>query len=406
MMSDLTGDNKAIRFPKGHFLGYIGRPEEDELPLAFMTEDGTDKAAEKRKESVQSWVNGNSYSRNGEKKIATFRSYDNKPLVGFRLGRSIRRYSSWGSGNVKWRIEDPRGFELEISSPNMAQIAASCVLQNGEILDECIWARLKGDNVLVPVSSELYQAVLRNQTRLETRVKPSQCERGDHIVLQNGTEGMYLGKFESYERGYSRDEVRRMFEYQWKSKPVHAMLVEHEGYDKKKSMHVQTFSTFKPSYRTPRAEGPLTPEEAYAKAREVKGYHGGDHLHLSKPNIVYLETDATMDGAMAHGRNGRLICYRDEEMWAVHVSAYDWERYKNHQAAPLTTPTYYSRNFVAWLTKVTRDTEGHYYEHDQRRIYNSYGRRSEIEFSVLENLPLKIVQAWIEDPNGKRSYLG
>jgi hypothetical protein len=404
-MSDLTGDNKAIRFPKAHYLGYIGRPEQDDLPLAFMTEDGTDKASEKRKNSVDAWVNGNSYSRDGEKKIATFRSYENKPLVGFRLGRSIRRYSSWGSGNVKWRIEDPRGFELEISSPNMAQIAAACVLKNGEILDECIWARLKGDNVLVPVSSELYQAALRNEKRLSTRVKPSQCERGDHIVLQNGLEGEYLGKFECFERKYDRQAV---FSYSWKSKPVHAMIVEFENYQGEKAKRVQTFSTFKPSFRTPRSEGPLTPQEALKKALELGNL--SDKLALVKSEIQYLETPATIEDVLDKRGSYPVFEKPDGTMWSAGIRKGEWERYQASKTSPppaqhpLGAHFTHTPRYKCPVVQVYRDDNGQYMFRNVRNRY-SYFDHDAVTFAELETLPIKTIAAWIEDESGLRTYL-
>jgi hypothetical protein len=197
----LNAENKEIRFPKQHYVGIAGRTGDD-LPLGFMTEDGTDKAAAKRKETVDKWVRGYGAAARNMLQKPEARAVDNVPLIGFRLGRSIRHNSGWGQGNVKWRIEDPRGFELEISSPNMAQVFSACVIDNGEILEECVWARLKGDNVLVPITSELYQTAQVNSERLTKSVKPSSVKPGNRVILKNGTEGIYYGKFYTFERDY------------------------------------------------------------------------------------------------------------------------------------------------------------------------------------------------------------
>jgi hypothetical protein len=207
--------NKAIRFPKQCYVGKIIRTE-DEVPLAFMTEDGTDKAAMKRKETVDSWVKRN---KNSHTEVL-----DNIPLVGFRLGRSIKRSRNWGGGNVKWRIEDPRGFELEITSPNMANILASAVIDNGEILNECIWARLQGDNVLLPTSSELYITAQENSERQTKSVAPSSVKRGWRIVLKNGITGIYCGTF--YQIEYGKREGEGRYGYCDSSKKVHVILTD------------------------------------------------------------------------------------------------------------------------------------------------------------------------------------
>jgi hypothetical protein len=80
-------DNKAIKFPAKHYIGFQARPSVDELPLAFMTPDGTDKAAEKRKATVDAWAKGYGYDgRNEAEDKLPAQSYENKPMIGFKMG--------------------------------------------------------------------------------------------------------------------------------------------------------------------------------------------------------------------------------------------------------------------------------------------------------------------------------
>lgn len=65
---------------------------------------------------------------------------DNPPQVGFRIQNMVSRYYS---NNKLWRILDPRGFELEISSGNLEDLLFSCVIDKGLIIDECIWTGQK-----------------------------------------------------------------------------------------------------------------------------------------------------------------------------------------------------------------------------------------------------------------------
>ena len=53
----MSSDNKAIKFPEKHYIGFQTR-DDDFLPLGFMTPDGTDSAAVKRKQTVDSWASG------------------------------------------------------------------------------------------------------------------------------------------------------------------------------------------------------------------------------------------------------------------------------------------------------------------------------------------------------------
>ena len=51
-------DNKSIKFPDKHYVGFQSRPSVDEVPLGFMTPFGTDKAFEQRKSTVDTWAAG------------------------------------------------------------------------------------------------------------------------------------------------------------------------------------------------------------------------------------------------------------------------------------------------------------------------------------------------------------
>ena len=63
---------------------------------------------------------------------------DNIPLEGFKIARMVTRSSSY-SNNKLWRILDPRGFELEITSGTFEDIVMSGVIDKGVIVGECIW---------------------------------------------------------------------------------------------------------------------------------------------------------------------------------------------------------------------------------------------------------------------------
>ena len=186
--------NTSIKFPEKHYVGFQARPTHDELPLGFMTPFGTDKAFDKRKSTVDSWASsGGYYGQNVAQNKLPAQTYDNKPLIGFKMGRSVRHGYGWGQGNVKWRIEDPRGFELEITSPNFAQIISFCTIQEGEILEECIWARMGNENVLVPVNSDVYENAIKNTERMSKSASLKDLKIGDSVVMHNGDQGIYYG---------------------------------------------------------------------------------------------------------------------------------------------------------------------------------------------------------------------
>jgi len=60
----------------------------------------------------------------------------NEWLAGFKIESVVGRNTT---ENKVWRIKDPRGFLLEIQSPNFAQILENCNIKKGEIEEECSW---------------------------------------------------------------------------------------------------------------------------------------------------------------------------------------------------------------------------------------------------------------------------
>ena len=60
----------------------------------------------------------------------------NIPMCGFKISRSVSRTKT---SNKLWRIEDPRGFELEISTSNMEDILSEGTVIKNEIHGTLRW---------------------------------------------------------------------------------------------------------------------------------------------------------------------------------------------------------------------------------------------------------------------------
>lgn len=167
---------KKITFPTEFYVGLKTETEynrEDDTHsqylLGFMTPNGSDKAALKRISTVDYWADNTGIKRNAEGKwlqdpngpgylredIVPSRIVNNVPIAGFKLADMVRRYST---SNVVWRIDEPRGFQLEISSTNLAYLVNEAGIIKGGFIDaECAWARIGNQNFLVPKDS-LYWA--------------------------------------------------------------------------------------------------------------------------------------------------------------------------------------------------------------------------------------------------------
>lgn len=195
-------ETKGIKFPDKHYVGFQQRNKEG-INLGFMTPYGTDAQAKKRMATVDTWANnryGGTYNyttRQYENVPDAIPAviYDNAPMTGFKVSHTVNHGSSWASCNDKWRILDPRGFELEITSGNFERVLEFTDVLKGEIQGECIWARLGANNVLIPVATDIYRNAMNNTVRDKSKVSLKELCPGYKATLKNGDVGIYMGLF-------------------------------------------------------------------------------------------------------------------------------------------------------------------------------------------------------------------
>lgn len=66
--------------------------------------------------------------------------WDNEPLAGFKIEKSVSRYST---SNKLWRILDPHGVEFEVSTDVMEDIIDTATITKGLIENRCVWTKAK-----------------------------------------------------------------------------------------------------------------------------------------------------------------------------------------------------------------------------------------------------------------------
>ena len=95
-----------------------------------------------------------------------------------------------------WRILDPRGFELEISSANLMGIIESVGILAGGVIDRnCVWGRMGAQNILIPEGSELWEKYLSDSKKTKAMSnRVTNYVVGDRIKLSNGEECVYVGR--------------------------------------------------------------------------------------------------------------------------------------------------------------------------------------------------------------------
>lgn len=171
--------------------------------LGFASPYTKDAAFQKRKATQDSWAYCGSKITIDENDDITFTAnansgvdaasafiggwypkiVDNDPVEGFEIAQSIRRYGWSGSGNVVWRITDPRGFDLEISSDNFASIISCVDMQKGKIAGKCVWGREGSKNVLLPEVSEPFQEALVRTKKVNSKVSLKDVQLGDTVEV-------------------------------------------------------------------------------------------------------------------------------------------------------------------------------------------------------------------------------
>jgi hypothetical protein len=193
---------QLIKIPDSCYIGYKHQAD-GEPQLGFMTPYDTTKEFDKRKKTVDTWVNGY-YNRGNDLKTQKNKApeiLNNHPMKGFQLTLDIRR-AYRNSGPDSWRILDPRGFELEVKSENLASIMATCTIDKGAIVEECIWGRKSGTNILLATNSDDYKQAVTTTKALDkskiSYISMKNVKIGQKVILENGVTGTYCGLMTEY----------------------------------------------------------------------------------------------------------------------------------------------------------------------------------------------------------------
>lgn len=146
---------------------------------------------------------------------------DNVPTSGLVLNKKAGGYSTgWNHRQTYVRVYDPRGFEFEISIPNLMFILENCVCNKGKGLEgEFVYAWSGTELVLLPVDSPDYKEIMEYNTMVKEDlfVKPKELKPGYAYVKTNGEEEIFLGKFPKYDSytGKKRSAKHFFFGHKW-----------------------------------------------------------------------------------------------------------------------------------------------------------------------------------------------
>ncbi len=185
-----------INIPKQ--LWYVVAPSHEEN-LAYMSYYEDNAAFEKRKTTGMDWAYRSERTYNREEYCYEYLEgvdgviIDNTPTTGIYIGSSVSR---WSTSNKLFRVQDPRGFTVEVATDNIATLLHLTTVTNGIIQEPCVWAREGSNHVLLPVNSEPYLETLDKMDTLANKlIKVSELMVGDIVkFFEDKTEYTYLGK--------------------------------------------------------------------------------------------------------------------------------------------------------------------------------------------------------------------
>lgn len=375
---------QTIKIPAKHYVGMVQRGNE-KLPLAFMTPNGEDAASVKRIDTVNDWVASN--GRWGGNKALPSRVIDNMPLSGFKLTADIRS-SSYG-GLDKWRIEDPRGFELEITSGNLARLLSVGMIDRGEINDQCVWGRDGANNILISVNTDEYKAAVENTKVAALKTDWKDATPGNTILLQNNVSGVWLGRMHTLVHDRTRDEeaIGRN-ELACSDKSLHVIIIDEPTKHGKETKQLHLISS--PKLAAIEDASSISEAEAERRANELisdpecstvtNGYktvaaltfgsvQPAKNITLSLRSIDIADEDDLLritrdyrrrdqvyviDGNNNFGRVSRR--YEHGKQNAMGVECYDLASISNGELRPIneskTNEGYWGRNSVTWTPKI------------------------------------------------------
>lgn len=137
---------------------------------------------------------------------------DNQPMSGFVLNKGVggaRESYGWDTRNEYIRIYDPRGFEFEITVPNLLFILQECDATRGKGLEgDFVYSWSGKDLVLLPAKSQDYIESTKYTTLQTQKVTKDMMVPGCIYKFKDNELGMYLGRYPYVESVYNTIEEK------------------------------------------------------------------------------------------------------------------------------------------------------------------------------------------------------
>jgi hypothetical protein len=193
----------------------------EKINVGFQKRDGTytgklayvvyfdNKGVLRKEKSWQSWRDKNIPNE----------IYENKPTEGFVLNKKVGGTKChWNPRQTYVRVYDPRGFEFELTVPNLLYILENTSSIKGKGLEgEFVYGYSGTDLVLIPTSSPDYEELMDFNAKLKTEnPKAKDLVLGGTYLDNKNQELIYMGRFDYWTINYGESRYNyttRSYEY-------------------------------------------------------------------------------------------------------------------------------------------------------------------------------------------------
>lgn len=132
--------------------------------------------------------------------------YDNVPTEGFVLNKNVGGRGGWYDERMAYvRVYDPRGFEFEITIPNLLYILENTNSIKGKGLEgEFVYSWDGKDIVLLPICAPDYVELQKFNEKVfrGTTLKVKDLVIGGTYIDKHNSHYIYMGKYDYYAKGY------------------------------------------------------------------------------------------------------------------------------------------------------------------------------------------------------------
>lgn len=190
--------NNKIFIPRKIKVGYQNRKDTYTGKLAYIIY--YDEKGKLRKEcSWKSW----------RKNEIEPDDYNNEPLSGFVLNKKSGGYSTgWNHRQTYCRVYDPRGFEFEITIPNLLYILDNCNSIKGKGLEcEFVYGWDGTELLLIPINAPDYRKLKKLSDTLfqNKKFNTSNMIVGATYLTKQNEQWIYMGRFAKYQESHYYD---------------------------------------------------------------------------------------------------------------------------------------------------------------------------------------------------------